>query len=84
LAACILLFWKDSPAGIVGTVGIWRRVMDLDLVGLDWGANNKWPGIFSDKSVAGTVPLGEATAPVGLLLWTQSFAAGRFVLQTRV
>lgn len=86
LAACILLFWRDSAAGIVALSNLAAGDGLADLVGRRLGANNKWPGIFSDKSVAGTLAfwVGATACSVGLLLWTQSFtAAGSFVLQMK-
>jgi dolichol kinase len=80
LAACILLFWRDSAAGIVALSNLAAGDGLADLVGRRLGKNNKWPGL--DKSLAGTIAfwLGATACSVGLLLWMQF--AGNFVLQT--
>lgn len=71
LSACILLFWRSSPAGIVAlsTMAVGDGLADL--IGRRLGANNQWPGL--KKSVAGSLAfwLGSVVTSVGLLWWSK-------------
>jgi phytol kinase len=71
LAASILLFWRDSPIGIVAMSSLAAGDGMADIVGRRYGANNKWPG--TNKSVAGTAAfwLSSAVTATGLLAWMQ-------------
>lgn len=69
LAASILLFWRDSPVGIVAMSTLAAGDGMADLVGRRYGAGNQWPG--TKKSVAGTAAfwVSSAATATGLLAW---------------
>lgn len=53
LFTSILLFWRDSPVGIVALSAMAAGDGLADLVGRRYGKNNKW-WFNPDKSIAGT------------------------------
>lgn len=71
LAASVLLFWRDSPVGIVAMATLAAGDGMADLVGRRYGANNRWPG--TQKSVAGTAAfwVSSTVTATGLLAWMQ-------------
>lgn len=54
LFGSIILFWRDSPVGIVSLSAMAAGDGLADLFGRRYGKNNKWP-FNQDKSIAGTV-----------------------------
>lgn len=72
LAACILLFWRESPIGIVALSALAAGDGLADLLGRRYGKSNHWPGL-PKKSVAGSVAfwVGSTLTAVGLLLWME-------------
>lgn len=71
LAASILLFWRDSPTGIVAMSSLAAGDGMADLIGRRYGVNNQWPG--TKKSIAGTAAfwLSSTVTATGLLAWMQ-------------
>ena len=53
LFSSILLFWRDSPVGIIALSAMAAGDGLADLIGRRYGKNNKWR-FNSDKSIAGT------------------------------
>lgn len=53
LFASILLFWRDSPVGIVALSAMAAGDGLADLIGRRYGKNNRWP-FNPDKSIAGS------------------------------
>lgn len=71
LATSILIFWRDSPVGIVALSALAAGDGMADLVGRRLGANNKWPN--SSKSVAGSIAfwISSTATATGLVAWMQ-------------
>lgn len=75
LAACILVFWRESAAGVVALSAMAAGDGVADLVGRRLGSSNPWPefvtGPDNRKSIAGTVAFLVAcvTTAAGLLWW---------------
>lgn len=69
LFAFVVLFWRDSPVGVVSLATMAAGDGMADLVGRRFGRGNRWPG--SDKSVAGTLAfwIAATVASAGLLAW---------------
>jgi dolichol kinase len=69
MAACVLLWWRSSPVGVVALATLAAGDGVADLVGRRFGGSNKWPG--SEKSAAGTLGfvVASAATSLGLLLW---------------
>lgn len=86
LAAAILLFWRDEPAGVVALSTMAAGDGLADLVGRRFGKNNQWPaaltGAENRKSVAGSLALVIASVltSAGILLWLQATGSLLMVL----
>lgn len=65
----VLLFWRNSPVGVVSLATMAAGDGMADLVGRRFGKNNKWPG--SEKSVAGSLAfwIAATITSTGLLAW---------------
>jgi phytol kinase len=72
LALSMLLFWRDSPAGIVAMSCLAAGDGMADLCGRRFGASNPWP-FAKKKSVAGSLAfvLASTFTATGLLVWMQ-------------
>jgi phytol kinase len=72
LAVCILLWWRDSPAGVVALAALAAGDGAADLVGRRYGSV-KWPWSADGKSVAGSAAfwVSSTLTAVGLLRWMQ-------------
>ena len=79
LCASIVLFWRDSAAGVVALCTMAVGDGLADLIGRRFGKSNPWPGL--NKSVAGSVAFwaGSTFAIVGLMQWMQYFDYLTFV-----
>ena len=74
LATCILVFWREVPAGIVALSAMAAGDGVADLVGRRWGASNPWPewitGPDNRKSMIGTAAfLIASVTTAAVLLW---------------
>jgi dolichol kinase len=71
-----LLFWRDSPVGVVSLATMACGDGLADLVGRRWGSTNKW--FFSrNKSMAGSAAFvaGSFVASFGLISWLTSIGS---------
>jgi phytol kinase len=72
LALSMLLFWRESPTGIVAMSCLAAGDGMADLCGRRFGASNPWP-FAKNKSVAGSLAfvLASTLTATGLLVWMQ-------------